>query len=251
MKVFAYITAVSFLFIISCTSSEKKEENLFNGSEVEEVISTDTEAENLNEQLESDTYKYYNNTDTNSEPNQPPRIKTIRLETVSGDVEDGIRAVIIAEDPDGDDINYLYHWKHNDSEIPDATEDTLQWSDNFKKGDEITIEVIPYDYHGKSDWKFEGSLYIPNSPPNITSKPIGLVSNGKFIYKVEATDPNEDKLTYSLKDAPEDMEISDIGEVTWQYDKDDVGDYNVVIIVNDGDNGEAKQKLSLRIEVQS
>ena len=251
MKNFGYITLIIFLFILSCSSNDKQEEALNEESEQQETVSTDTDNEYAEPETEPDTYEYDDNRTTDTGLNQTPKIKTISVDTVSNNFKDGFKAVIIAEDPDGDSIDYIYQWKHNDSDIVGATEDTLQWSDEFKKGDKITIEVIPFDDYAQGVWRSEGSFNIPNSPPTITSLPSGTVSDGTFTYKVEASDPDEDKLNYTLKDAPEGMEISDSGEITWQYSGDDAGDYNVVIVVNDGDGGETYQELTLKIEAQS
>jgi len=250
MKIFGYLAAIILLFVISCSSNEKQEERLSDETEVEETATTDSNQETTEEGTDSNNYRD-SNTATETGINKTPSIKNIMVETVSNNIKDGFRAVISAEDPDGDNINYIYQWKHNDSDIVGATEETLEWSDNFSKGDKITIEVIPYDDYAQGIWRSEGSFNIPNSPPSITSKPSGAISNGQFTYNVEAQDPDEDKLNYSLKDAPEGMQISDTGEITWKYTNDDIGDHNIVIIVNDGDGGETYQELSIKIEAQS
>ena len=250
MKIFGYISVIIFLFIISCSSNDKQEENQTEESQVEETVSEDTDEGNVDAQAGSD-YEYDSNSNTEPEANESPKIKQITVETVSNNFKDGFRALVASEDPEGDAVEYIYQWKHNDSDIVGATEETLSWSDEFKKGDKISIEVVPYDDFAQGVWRSEGSFNIPNSPPKITSQPSGAVSNGTFTYSVEASDPDEDNLTYSLKDAPEGMKISDNGEITWQYTGDDAGDYNIVIVVNDGDGGETYQELSIKIEAQS
>ncbi|MGI9533357.1 MAG: Ig domain-containing protein [Thermodesulfobacteriota bacterium] len=251
MKIFGYMAVIIFLFVLSCSSNDKKEDNLINEPELEEAVDTDKDTENVEVHPDSDNYEYNSNSNTKSESDQTPKIKTIIVETVSNNIKDGFRAVITAENREGGNIDYIYQWKLNEADIVGATEEILQWTDNFKKGDKITLEVIPFDENAQGIWRSEGSFFIPNSPPSITSQPSGVVSNGKFSYNVEATDPDGDKLTYSLKDAPEGMNISDKGEITWQYSSENVGDYNIVIVVNDGDGGEINQEMSIKIEAQS
>ncbi|MGI9553329.1 MAG: putative Ig domain-containing protein [Thermodesulfobacteriota bacterium] len=251
MKIFGYITVIIFLFVISCSSNNKEEENLVNEPGNEETVVTETGTEVVEEYPEAGNYENDYNSNTGSGSDQSPKIKTITVETLSNNIKDGFKAVVTAENRDGGSIDYIYQWKHNDRDIVGATEDTLQWADEFKKGDKITIEVIPFDENAQGVWRSEGSFNIPNSPPSITSKPSGVVSNGSLTYSVEAADPDGDELIYSLKDAPEGMSISDTGELTWQYSNDNAGDYNVVIIVSDGDGGETYQEMSIKIEAQS
>lgn len=250
MKIFGYISVIIFVFVISCSSNDKHEDKIAGEAETEEAVISDNEQQITDEDTEIDN-NVQSDTNTYTGENRTPKISKIVIETVSNNIKDGFRAVITAEDPDGDNIDYIYQWKHNDEDIVGATEDTLLWSENFKKGDKITIEVIPFDDYAQGIWRSEGSFNIPNTPPSITSEPSGAVSNGIFTYNVEASDLDEDKLTFSLKDAPEGMKISESGQITWKYSGDDAGDYNIVIVVSDGDGGETYQELSITIEAQT
>jgi len=75
-----------------------------------------------------------------------------------------------------------------------------------------------------------------NSSPVIESDPVTTAKEGAvYTYDVEATDPNEDTLTYSLTISPTGMTInSTTGVITWTPTEDQVGENEVVVEVSDG-----------------
>jgi hypothetical protein len=80
-----------------------------------------------------------------------------------------------------------------------------------------------------------GCLPTKNQAPIITSDPVKTGEVGKaYIYDVNATDPEEDVLTYSLITNPTGMSIgSATGLIEWTPTAKGV--YNVVVKVSDGD----------------
>jgi len=78
--------------------------------------------------------------------------------------------------------------------------------------------------------------FLFNSSPVIESTPITTAKEGTaYTYDVEATDPNEDTLTYSLTTSPTGMTInSTTGVITWTPTEDQVGENEVVVKVSDG-----------------
>ncbi len=87
----------------------------------------------------------------------------------------------------------------------------------------------------------------PNHPPTITSTPvtIGTVSQ-LYTYDVEATDPNEDPLTYTLVTAPEGMTIDQAtGLIQWIPTT--AQEQNVEVRVEDGHGGSTTQLFSVTV----
>ena len=78
--------------------------------------------------------------------------------------------------------------------------------------------------------------YLFNSAPVIESTPVTTAKEGAaYTYDVEATDPNEDTLTYSLTISPTGMTInSTTGVITWTPTESQVGENEVVVEVSDG-----------------
>lgn len=78
--------------------------------------------------------------------------------------------------------------------------------------------------------------FLFNIPPVIESDPVTTAKEGAvYAYDLEATDPNEDTLTYSLITSPTGMTInSTTGVITWTPTKSQVGENEVVVEVSDG-----------------
>jgi hypothetical protein len=135
--------------------------------------------------------------------------------------------------------------------MPGAGENELDLQEGFKKGDEISVSVTPYNSLGQGAMSAEGSFRIPNSPPVITSWPDMSFQDWKFSYQVEASDSDGDTLDYSIKNAPKSMTIeSATGLIVWEFSDKDVGEYKITVIVTDSDGARAIQELTLSVNPQ-
>jgi len=81
-----------------------------------------------------------------------------------------------------------------------------------------------------------GCLTEPNQRPIITSDPVKTATVGvSYTYDVEATDPDEDTLTYFLTKKPSGMFInSATGLISWKPIPVQIGDNSVIVTVSDG-----------------
>lgn len=244
MRYIHYLILIIFISAAACSSNTKEPQQ--SGEENNDEVILENEAENDYEEEDTFDNEYYEKSDTDSLSERAPRIKKISVEAVSNDLTDGFLAVI--ETDESEDINFIYQWKHNDADIIGATEQKLEWDDQFTKGDIITLEVIPYDDLTEGIWKSEGKFRIPNSPPAITGTPPATIDGNSLNYKVEATDLDGDPLTYSLRNAPEGMTIDpETGEIKWEYGPDSAGEYKIGIEVNDGDGGQVFQDMTVTV----
>ena len=91
--------------------------------------------------------------------------------------------------------------------------------------------------------------YLFNSSPVIESDPVTTAKEGTiYTYDVEATDPNEDTLTYSLTISPTGMTInSTTGVITWTPTDGQVGENGVVVEVSDGSKS-ATQSFTITVD---
>jgi len=182
--------------------------------------------------------------------NTPPKIVSMRIHFVNEeDPREGFTTEIKAYDPDDDEISYIHNWSHNNEEIVGETSEVLDWNDEFKKGDLITLEVVPYDGIDEGVWKTKGEFTIPNSPPKITSQPEAKMEGGVLTYTVEAFDPDGDPIEYSLRGAPKGMTIEPAtGKITWNFLKNETtGKESFTVMVRDDDNGYTSQILNMNI----
>lgn len=178
-----------------------------------------------------------------------PKIKSVSIAPVSRNIRDGFRA-LVQTDGSGD-TDFVYEWKHNDQRLIGETDSVLKWRDEFKKGDKLSLSVVPVSELGQGLWVAEGAIMIPNSPPQIISQPEGQFETGEFSYTVEAADPDGDSFDYTLRGAPVGMTIEPAtGLITWKYGAQDAGDYEVLIIVTDSEGAETTQTLNFTIHGQ-
>lgn len=78
--------------------------------------------------------------------------------------------------------------------------------------------------------------WLWNQAPVITSDPITVAKwNIEYVYDVEATDPDDDTLTYSLTVSPDGMVIDpDTGVIKWKPSLSQLGPNEVIVEVSDG-----------------
>ena len=101
---------------------------------------------------------------------------------------------------------------------------------------------VQFDY----ELVFFGKL---NEPPVITSLPqLEAPFDRQYSYDVEANDPDNDVLTYSLVTSPAGMTIDpDSGVINWSPTIDDLGLHDVAVEASDGRGGVASQRYTVTV----
>jgi len=91
--------------------------------------------------------------------------------------------------------------------------------------------------------------FLFNRSPVIESNPVTTAKEGAvYTYDVEATDPDEDTLEFSLLVYPTGMTInSTTGVITWTPTEDQVGENEVVVEVSDGSKS-TTQSFTITVE---
>jgi hypothetical protein len=142
--------------------------------------------------------------------NSPPVIKDIGISPVNPGTKDDIKASAEVYDPDDDPVEVEYKWYINNKVVPDVKGDTLP-SSYTKKGDIVVVSATPFDGEARGREYLSNPVVVQNSPPVITSNPPSTLEGGRFVYKVEATDPDGDKITFTLKEGPPEASITEDG----------------------------------------
>lgn len=175
-------------------------------------------------------------------------IKSVSVETITGNPRDGFKAVLLFEGRENEDIRYIYDWTVNGREVSGVIEDTLPWQEGFKRGDVVRVTVTPYSDLGQGAVTVSGTFAIPNSLPVISSEPSASFTDGKFTYTVLALDPDGDPIDFTLKGAPPGMTIEPAtGLIVWEYGPDDAGEYKVTVVAADSEGASVSQELTLSI----
>jgi hypothetical protein len=180
--------------------------------------------------------------------NAPPVIQEVWIEPKVAYVTDNLKAIVKSSDLEGDFIYYNYQWEKNGSVLSDERKEILG-KGRFKKGDSIVVTVTPEDREALGTPKRSEALLIFNSPPQIVSSPTTSVEKTGYIYQVKVNDPDNDPITFTLKSAPQGMEIDKkTGLIKWEIRKEDKGSHSIEIEVSDAEGAKSKQRYTLGID---
>ncbi len=179
--------------------------------------------------------------------NSPPKVVDISStpEQIFAGVD--ISVVPVAEDADGDDVEFYYQWLINGE--PDSTlnEATLPGT-KFKKGDTVQVQITPNDFLSDGPVYVSYAQPIPNAPPVITSQPPQGITSLDYRYNVEVSDPDDSEFVFRLDEAPEGMTINQSnGMIEWSLEGVSPGEYTIAIIIADPEGAEGAQEYKLTL----
>lgn len=182
--------------------------------------------------------------------NTAPRINVLNVYPPNPVPGDTVKIDVKSFDKEGDRVDYTYQWWKNDEEL-NETSQKLSITEDFKRGDKITVKVVPDD-GDKKGIPVEMFIFIANSPPVVKPSAETFKFDGSvYSYQARAVDPDGDPLEYSLKSAPAGMTIDHKnGMIQWKVPPDYDGKANITIAINDGQGGEIMQSFTLEIRPQ-
>lgn len=175
--------------------------------------------------------------------NAPPEIRSIKFMPDVLKPGETLYVEVAGEDVDGDDVRIFYEWTKNGE--PAGTEKSIGLP--IKRGDKLSVKITPFD---GEDYGRTAVLdrEIANFPPVIVEEKNFSFDGIRFTYQVKATDPDDDKLIYSLKLAPSGMTIEKTtGLIQWIVPQEFKGKAEVAFVVSDGKGGEALQSFTFEI----
>ncbi len=180
--------------------------------------------------------------------NSPPRVVAVPFSPERVIAGRDISVVPQAVDPDGDDVMFHYQWTVNGEDIPGDT--SILKGNLFKRGDSVTLTVIPYDYEVAGEPFVSKALIIPNAPPQFVSTPPREFSNKTYTYQAKAEDPDGDPVTYTLGSSPQGMTIDPhTGLITWTIGGNQGGTHEVEVVATDSGGMKTYQRYTLSITI--
>ena len=176
-------------------------------------------------------------------PNQSPTITTTAITTAN--VAELYSYDVNATDPDLDTLTFSLNVSPTGMTI-NSSSGLIQWTPTAEGDVNVTVRVE--DGNGGFDTQsFVISVGPINQAPTITST---AITNGMdtvaYSYDVEATDPDQDTLTYALTTSPTGMTISSSSGLI-QWTPDQVGDHPVTVEASDGRGGVDTQSYTLNV----
>lgn len=145
------------------------------------------------------------------------------------------------------DYEFQYRWFINGVENIFETSASFP-SDAFERGDKLSVEVIPFTLEGIQLKSFiSPQLIVANAPPVITTEPPDKLSGNVLTYQVEATDPDDDPVTFRLENASEGITIdSTSGTFVCNLEKHlEATSFSVIIVAEDNFGGRTEQRFKL------
>lgn len=184
--------------------------------------------------------------------NTAPRITVLNVCPPNPVAGDTVKIDAKAFDKEGDSVNFTYQWWKNDEELPETSDKLAITKKDFKRGDKITVKLVPDDGERKGT-PMEMVVFIANSPPVILPSAETFKFDGSvYSYQARATDPDGDPLVYSLKASPPGMAINkDNGQLQWVVPPDYKGKANITVAITDGQGGEILQSFTVEIAPES
>lgn len=175
--------------------------------------------------------------------NSPPIIKSVSFKPDAFSRGQEIHAQVEGWDADGDAIEYEYQWIIGGQADYSETGPMLG-GEGYKKGDEISVRVVPHDGEVKGA-SFEASAgIVGNSPPRFTSVP-PVEFSGTFTYKPKAVDLDSDEVSFSVVNGPEGMKAAN-NVIEWNA-KGQKGSFEVTVAADDGFGGQSLQTFELKV----
>jgi len=165
--------------------------------------------------------------------NNLPSVKKAKLQIENQGSRDIIKVVVEGKGKDGNALTFKNEWMKNGE--PKGEGDSFS---DFRRGDKISVRITPFDGEKYGSPKTL-TMEVTNTNPRITEHNEINFDGKIFSYKVKAFDPDGDTLTYTLKEAPQGMTITQNGLITWNVPTDFNGKAPVTISVADGHGGEA------------
>jgi hypothetical protein len=222
-------------------------------------VNGETVSSGTDTQLCSDSYRRYDQVSvavgtndkgaqaSTSIGNSPPRVVDITSTPEEIFAGTDISVAPLAEDADGDDVDFTYQWLINGEADPALTEATLPGS-RFSKGDAVKVLIVPNDFYDDGPTYESYAMQVPNAAPRITSQPPQRVTSLDYRYQVEVSDPDDNQFTYRLEEAPEGMTIDETsGLIQWSLVEATPGDHTIAIIVTDPEGVENAQEYTLTL----
>jgi len=173
----------------------------------------------------------------------PPEISKVKILPEVFKPGDTLYVEVSGSDIDGDEVTISYEWTKNGQ--PAGRDKQIEVP--IKRGDKVSVKITPFDgeVYGRSIILHRE---IVNLPPMIIENKKFTFDGKVYSYQVIATDPDGDKLTYSIKAAPAGMSIdSSTGLIQWNVPPEFQGKATFTVSVADGHGGEALQSFTLEI----
>ena len=129
--------------------------------------------------------------------NEAPVVDSLTVSPSEPDTSTALSAYAVTSDPNGDDVTLTWAWTGNGTELVSETSSQLT-SDNFAKGDVITVTATPNDGWIDGEPVTSDPVTIGNAPPiisGLSASPGEIYTNTDVTCIVTTEDPDDDTVS--------------------------------------------------------
>ena len=176
--------------------------------------------------------------------NRQPIIASLEPEPEWVTPSGSLQVVCTASDPDGDELSY--NWSASAGEVT-GDGDTATWVAPPSE-DSYSVAVVVTDGHGGQVMAYVTITVRTNNPPTITSLTADAkwtTPSGSLRVTCTASDLDGDELSYEWSTSGGD--ISGTGSVASWSAPQEVGTYNVTVVVRDGYGSSATKTVHISV----
>ncbi len=153
---------------------------------------------------------------------------------------------VMAED--ADEMGLTYQLEIAPSGMSITAAGLINWLPSFQQAGDHSVTIVVSDESIAVKQSYILTIENTNRLPIITSQPANTAKEGtQYTYAVQATDDDNNTLTYQLLHAPQGMNIDVTGSVNWLPTYEQFGVHSVSIAVNDGTSS-INQDFELSVE---
>lgn len=241
-KIMLYVLSISLVCILAGCGAKEDTDAGPDAAPVNQVVRKPT-AENQQQPVQSPA----------EEEVEEKRIRSVTISPGNPRVDS--RIVVNTDlfpllDQDGGESLYYVFYK-NTAMFLEQEDNTLP-PKSCKKGDSLFADVLLSKDGEEIDKKRSGIIFVLNSKPEIGEVEFPEIRGlGTYTIQVNASDADEDTLTYSLDSKygiPAGMSInSNSGAITYNITEVPESDVKFKVVVKDGDGGEDWRELVIKI----
>ncbi|MDP8241095.1 MAG: Ig-like domain-containing protein [Candidatus Hatepunaea meridiana] len=168
-----------------------------------------------------------------------------------GEETDLISFIVTGADIDGDDLTIIEADMPEDAVFTDYEDGTgnFRWRTDYDDAGEyqVTLTLSDGEYDVETDvWITIGNVNRPPVLEIIDNK--GVNEGEELAFTLEATDPDDDSLTFSAENLPEGAELNG-ADFSWTPFHNQAGSYDVTFIVTDDGAGNLTHEETITITV--
>lgn len=180
-------------------------------------------------------------------------IKSVKIKPTNPTITDSLKSELeLLRNPSEKNITLKYEWLVNGKPLEGVTGDTLP-AGKTKKGDYVNLRIGALKNAKVLQYISSNFVMIQNSPPSLNIK---ILKNnisrlgGAIEIQLISSDPDGDKITYSLEEAPPNASFDpQNGRITYYPDK--VGPRTVNFKVSAIDSDGAKTTANFEIHLSN